>query len=95
MSLAYVYFEDEPDRASGNACCSGGLDSALTGECVGVILSSNARVETHARLIRKARMRAHSTRVRSTNNTSLRMPLKRGRRLFLVVDRNHPSLRGI
>jgi hypothetical protein len=75
-SLAYVYFEDEPGRASGNACCSGGLDSALT-ECVGMVLSSNASAKTHAKLTIKARVRADSTRVRSTNDTSLCIPLKK------------------
>ena len=75
-SLAYVYFEEEPGRSSGPACCSGGLDPALT-EFVGVVLSSSARAETHAKLIRKARVRADATRVLSTNDTSLPMPLKK------------------
>ena len=62
LSLAYVYFEEEPGRVSGIACCGGELASALTGECVGaVVLSSNPRAKTHARLTRKARVRADPT----------------------------------
>ena len=62
MSLASVYFEDEPGRVSGIACCGGELASALAGECVGaVVLSSNARAKTHARLTRRARVRANPT----------------------------------
>ena len=38
------YFEGEPVCASGTVCRCGGLDPALT-ECVGVVLSSNARAE--------------------------------------------------
>ena len=70
-----VYFEEEPGRASGAAWCSGGLDPST--ECVGVVLSSNARAKTQARLMRKARVRADSTRVRSTNETSLCIPIKK------------------
>ena len=71
------YFEGEPPVcASGTVCCCGGLDPALT-EFVGVVLSSTARAETHAKLIRKARARADATRVLSTNDTSLPMPLKK------------------
>jgi hypothetical protein len=92
QTLAYVYFEEEPGRVSGIACCGGGLASALTGECVGaVVLSSNARAKTHARLTRNARVRADPTRILSTNDTSLRTPLKR-KHLFQVVDHDHPSL---
>jgi hypothetical protein len=72
-SLAYAYFEEERGRASGAAWFSGGLDPAST-ECVGVVLSSNARAKTQARLMRKARVRADSTRVRSTNETSFVHP---------------------
>jgi hypothetical protein len=70
-----VYFEEEPGRASGAAWCSGGLDPST--ECVGVVLSSNARAKTQARLMRKARVRADSTRVRSTNETSLCIAIKK------------------
>ena len=65
----------ELGRAGGDACCTGGLDPAFT--CVGTVLSSSARTTTQARLMRKARVRADSTRVRSTNDTSLRMSLKK------------------
>ena len=92
QTLAYVYFEEEPGRVSGIACCGGGLASALTGECVGaVVLSRNARAKTHARLTRNARVRADPTRILSTNDTSLRTPLKR-KHLFQVVDHDHPPL---
>jgi hypothetical protein len=64
----------KPGRASGAAWCSGGLDPST--ECVGVVLS-NARAKTQARLMRKARVRADSTRVRSTNETSLCIPIKK------------------
>jgi hypothetical protein len=76
QSLAYVYFGEEPGRVGGNACCWGALGPALT-ECGGVALSSNARAKTQARLMRKARVRADSTRVRSTNETSLCIPIKK------------------
>ena len=92
QALAYVYFEEEPERVSGIACWGGELASALTGGCVGaVVLSSNARAKTHARLTRNARVRADPTRILSTNDTSLRTPLKR-KHLFQVVDHNYPSL---
>jgi hypothetical protein len=65
----------ELGRAGGDACCTGGFDPAFT--CVGTVLSSNARAQIHARLMGKARVRADSSRVRSTNDTSLRMPLKK------------------
>jgi hypothetical protein len=62
QALAYVYFEEEPERVSGIACWGGELASALTGGCVGaVVLSSNARAKTHARLTRKAKVRADPT----------------------------------
>jgi hypothetical protein len=43
-----TYFEDEPVGASGPACCSGGLDQALT-ECVGVVLSSKPILQNAVR----------------------------------------------
>jgi hypothetical protein len=62
QALAYVYFEEEPERVSGIACWGGELASGLTGGCVGaVVLSSNARAKTHARLTRRARVRANPT----------------------------------
>jgi hypothetical protein len=72
--LTYFSFEEEPDRGSGAGCWSGRVDPALT-ECVGAVLSSNARAETHVRLIRTARVKAEAIRVLSTNDASLRMPL--------------------
>jgi hypothetical protein len=74
--LGCCYFEDELVGASGAACCSGGLDPASM-ECVAVVLSSSARAQTHARLTRKARVRADSTLVLSTKDISLHMPLKK------------------
>ena len=74
--LGCFYFEDELVGASGAACCSGGLDPASM-ECVAAVLSSSARAQTHARLTRKARVRADSTLVLSTKDISLRMPLKK------------------
>ena len=77
----------ELGRAGGDACCTGGLDPAFT--CVGTVLSSSARAATQARLMRKASVRADSTRVRSSNDTSLRMPLKK--ETLLQVYRNQPT----
>ena len=82
----------ELGRAGGDACCTGGFDPAFT--CVGTVLSNSARTAIQARLMRKARVRADSTRVRSTNDTSLRMPLKKETLLPCSVSQSTHCLEG-